>query len=104
METDKKCLRCGSTRLQPGKLQSGGGVGGVCFEPDIVKRFAFNHSVEVRADICLDAAPSSWSATLRKRSRLPEAPNPCEFTRAQLTRLRLSLSFRTPKPRPISHE
>jgi predicted nucleic-acid-binding Zn-ribbon protein len=52
MTTDKKCLRCGGTQLQPGRIQS---TGRVWFKPANTKFFTLNTSdVEVRADICLD--------------------------------------------------
>ena len=48
MTVEAQCLRCGSTKLEPGVLQS------AHFRPDNITFLNLETSVQVRANICLD--------------------------------------------------
>ena len=68
MATDKKCLRCGSTDLQPGRIQS---TGKIWFTPDNAKFFTFKTSdVTVRANICLDCGTVELVGDVHKAQSL----------------------------------
>ena len=74
MATDKKCLRCGGTQLQPGRIQS---TGKVWFKPDNAKFFTFNTSdVEVRANICLDCGTVELVGDTHKAQSLTGTAKP----------------------------
>jgi hypothetical protein len=71
MPTEKKCLRCGSTNLQPGRLQA---TGRVSFTPDNARFFTLQTSdVPVRADICLDCGTVELVGDVQKAQSLTGA-------------------------------
>lgn len=52
MSEEKKCLRCGSTNLEPGSIQSNGRVG---FRPKKSKFLTIKSAdIGVNANICID--------------------------------------------------
>ena len=68
MPTDRKCLRCGGTQLEPGRIQSRGKV---WFKPDNAKFFTFNTSdVQVRAALCLDCGTVDLVGDIEKAQAL----------------------------------
>ena len=72
MTADKKCLRCGSIRLESGKVESVSGP--VHFKPDNTKFFTLSTSrVEVRANVCLDCGTVEFVADADKAQSLTAA-------------------------------
>jgi hypothetical protein len=74
MTTEKKCLRCGNTELQPGRLQS---TGRIWFTPDNLKFFTLMTSdVPVRAYICLDGGTVELVGDVHKAQSLAGSAKP----------------------------
>jgi len=74
MATDKKCLRCNGTRLQPGKIKS---TDKIWFKPDNTKHFSlWGNNVEVRANICLDCGTIELVGDADKAQSLTKAAEP----------------------------
>ena len=69
MTIDRKCTRCGGSRLEAGKIESYSGP--VFFKPDNVRFFTFETSrVEVRASICLDCGTVEFVGDIDKARSL----------------------------------
>ena len=68
----EKCIKCGSERLAPGKLQSSGLVG---FRPDQAKFFTSKTAdTKVKATICLECGFTEIIGDLEKLKKLVQAP------------------------------
>jgi predicted nucleic-acid-binding Zn-ribbon protein len=68
MDEKKKCLRCGSTNLEPGSIQSNGKV---CFRPKKAK-FLSTRSADVcvKANICIDCGHMEFVGDAKKTKLL----------------------------------
>jgi hypothetical protein len=74
MATEKKCLRCGSTCLEPGLL---GGPNRVCFRPKNTKFMTLQTGdVSVGASICLDCGLIVLSGDFEKATSLTGRTKP----------------------------
>lgn len=74
MAIEKKCLRCGSPRLEPGLLQ---GPNSVCFRPENAKFMTLQTGdVSVGASICLDCGLIELSGDFQKAESLTDRTKP----------------------------
>ena len=56
MSDERKCLRCGGTNLEPGRMQ---GNGVLCFRPKSAKFLTLQTAdVKIAASMCLDCGKS----------------------------------------------
>ena len=68
----EKCVKCGSERLTPGKLQSSGLVG---FRPDKAKFFTSKTAdTKVKATICLECGFIEMIGDVEKLNKLVQGP------------------------------
>jgi predicted nucleic-acid-binding Zn-ribbon protein len=66
MAAEKKCLKCGSTSLEPGALHS------AYFQPDNTKFLTLNPNVRIRATICMVCGYIELNGDLSKTQDLTE--------------------------------
>ncbi len=68
MTDTKKCMRCGSTQLAAGKIQSSGRI---CFRPDKVNFFALKTAdLAVKVFMCLDCGSIELVGDIKKAKSL----------------------------------
>jgi hypothetical protein len=71
MPTEKKCLRCGGTQLQPGKIKS---TGKIWFKPEKTKFLTLKTSnVDMHASLCLDCGTIDLAGDPGKAKALTKA-------------------------------
>jgi hypothetical protein len=60
MATEAKCPKCGSLKLETGRLHS------AYFRPDNTKFFTFDPNVPVRATVCMDCGNIELATDLKR--------------------------------------